>query len=349
MRPLGHRPALDGLRGLAVASVVVYHCWPAILPGGWVGVDLFFVLSGFLITSLLIEELSRTGAVDLGRFYARRALRLLPALALTLVLTLLVADAIGTAMFGETAKEAVTSVLYVSNWYLSTRHGQPFGLLSQMWSLSVEEQFYLVWPLLLVLLLRLGGRRLALGVCVAGVGLIMLHRGSVSGASGVYFRTDTHGDSLLVGAIFALLRSSGWRPSGWSIRVPAALGVVAVGLTMAFTTSNGGAHGLGYGGIAVGAGFVVIAAVEASWSPLSWRPLVALGRISYGVYLFNFPTARVLIFALGGHGPRVLLLTAVITLAFASFSYRYVEQPCLRLKRRVASRGTPTAALPSAA
>lgn len=340
---LGYRPALDGLRGVAVGSVLVYHAWPDALPGGWVGVDLFFVLSGFLITSLLLEESGRIGGVRLGRFYVRRALRLLPALGLTLALTLLVAGAIGSAMFAETAKEAASSAANISNWYVSTRHGQPFGLLSHTWSLAIEEQFYLVWPLLLVTALRLRGPRLALALCVAGIGLEMLHRGSVSALDGLYFRTDTHSDGLLVGAVFAILRGSGWRPTRWALWLPAALGAGAIGLTMAFTGSDAGAAGLGYGGIAAGAGFVVIAAVDRRPAPLTWRPLVALGRISYGVYLLHFPTERVLGFALRGTGPLVLLLTAVITIGMAAVSFRYLEQPCLRLKSRVTTPAAATA------
>ncbi|MGF7238325.1 MAG: acyltransferase family protein [Frankia sp.] len=168
----GRRPGrlggLDGLRALAVAAVVVFHANPGWLPGGFLGVDVFFVISGFLITRLLLTELAATGALDLVRFYRRRARRLLPALAVVVVTCVVMSALVWRDAFGAARVDAVAAALYVTNWWYLLRHqsyfqqiGRPSAL-THLWSLGVEEQFYLLWPMALVLVaaaIRRRGRR----------------------------------------------------------------------------------------------------------------------------------------------------------------------------------------------
>ncbi|MCM3926303.1 acyltransferase, partial [Frankia sp. AiPs1] len=211
----GRNPALDGVRALAVLCVLVFHMDS--LPGGYLGVDVFFVLSGFLITGQLLAERDRTGGVSLGRFYLRRAYRLLPAFwVLALVgLTAVVLLGIGTA--GERSEfldSLAASALYVNNYFQVVRQSTGAGWLGHTWSLSLEEQFYLLWPLVLVALCRWPwvARRLPV-VLLGGAAGVALWRNALvtSGAPGTrtYFALDTRADALLVGcALAAWLRAA---------------------------------------------------------------------------------------------------------------------------------------------
>ena len=153
---LPYRPGLDGLRALAVAGVLLYHAGVPWMPGGFLGVDVFFVLSGYLITSLLLGERARRGQVDFGAFWARRARRLLPAVWLVIFASLIAASTVARDDLARTRADALASLLYVTNWHLiaaSHSYFNSFGrpsLLQHLWSLAVEEQFYLVWPILLM-------------------------------------------------------------------------------------------------------------------------------------------------------------------------------------------------------
>jgi peptidoglycan/LPS O-acetylase OafA/YrhL len=200
-----HIPALDGVRALAVLAVLTSHAWGSIIPGGWAGVDVFFVLSGYLITSILLDEHRRTGAVSVARFYARRALRLLPALGATIALALVVAATLRPDLAAGTDQQAVAATAYVANWWETAHQGAP-GLLLHTWSLSVEEQFYLAWPLLLCAALAIGGRRAALGVAVAGACALTVHI-MLGVGTNPYYRTDTRGVGLLIGAVLAVALS----------------------------------------------------------------------------------------------------------------------------------------------
>ena len=167
------KPALDGLRGIAVAAVVVNHLRPNALPGGWLGVDVFFVLSGYLITSLLLTERTATGRIDLGRFYSRRARRLLPALFLVLVgVTVAARLAPDAPGFNDLRYDGLSALAYVANWHFIASGAKYFNALTpsplqHLWSLSIEEQFYLAWPIALVLVLRRGRAR-TVGVVALG-------------------------------------------------------------------------------------------------------------------------------------------------------------------------------------
>jgi peptidoglycan/LPS O-acetylase OafA/YrhL len=232
-------PGLDGLRAIAVVAVMVYHASSEWLPGGFLGVDVFFVISGYLITLLLIAEHEKTGRVHLGRFWLRRARRLLPALFLMLLLLVTYTAIFRSDSLGQLRGDVLAGVGYVSNWYQIvvgagyTAAGD-FAPLRHLWSLAVEEQFYLVWPLVMVALLRRGDRRIASSaawlvlaavVITAGTALAY-HRGSigecdvtpdaywtigdrcVSKADGLYLSTITRAPGLLLGSAFAMV----WRP-----------------------------------------------------------------------------------------------------------------------------------------
>jgi peptidoglycan/LPS O-acetylase OafA/YrhL len=232
-------PGLDGMRGLAVAAVMVYHANSSWLPGGFLGVEVFFVISGYLITLLLIGEHERTGRVDLRGFYVRRARRLLPALGVLLVGITIYTSLFRSDALGQLRGDVIAALGYVSNWYQIwvgqgyTAAGD-FAPLRHLWSLAVEEQFYIVWPLAMIGLLRLGRRRLpelsqylVLGALLVTVAVALLyHPGPIetcettpgaywdvagrclSKADTLYLATPSRATGLLLGAAFAML----WRP-----------------------------------------------------------------------------------------------------------------------------------------
>ena len=226
---LRYEPALDGVRAFAVLAVIGYHADVHSLRGGFLGVDVFFVLSGYLITALLLAEHGDAGRIDVRAFYARRARRLFPALLLVL---LGVAAYSGFVAFsgdrGAIRADALASLLYVQNWHLVWSGASYFTAfaapspLRHLWSLAIEEQFYLVWPLALIALLRVArSSRRVLGAAIVAAALAsallmsaMYHAGS--DPSRVYYGTDTRAQELLVGALLAVLLSR-------SPRVPAAI------------------------------------------------------------------------------------------------------------------------------
>ena len=339
---LGYRPALDGLRAVSILAVMAFHSTflAGGLPGGFLGVDIFFVLSGFLITSLLIEEGAREGRIDFRAFYIRRALRLLPAL-LVLLGCLWVAVLLAGGRLHMDARSLTTTTLailfYVSNWLLAFGVSWPMQF-DHMWSLALEEQFYLVWPLVFGLMLRRGARtRTMAGVLLAAVAAVAVWRawlfyrwGSVQR---VYFATDTRADAILVGCLFAV-----WRAHGWRRRGPAAAIVMAVGFAVAFLVARHDAGYMFYGGFtlaAAAAGVLTLELVACPWGVLTLPTMRWVGRLSYGIYLWHPP-----VFYLVEKSPlrrhMALGLPVGWALAFgcAAGSFYLFERPMLRLKRR---------------
>jgi peptidoglycan/LPS O-acetylase OafA/YrhL len=356
---LGYRPALDGLRGVSVLAVMAYHV--GLIRGGYLGVDAFFVLSGFLITALLVEERRRTGMIHLGKFYVRRALRLLPALVTMLAVGCLVAAVLGwffragetpAALLVALGRMSLITLFYVANWAMM--FGTSMWILGHTWSLSIEEQFYLLWPLTLMGLFRFVRRRAAIFACVlAGAAASVTVRNALfigtASIPRVFLGFDTRCDALLIGCGLGLLAAWGVLPASRARR--AALGVAgAVALvgfsTAAFTASWQAPFMLRIGSTLVAlAVAVVIAEVTASpgglvAAALAFPPLRATGRISYGLYLWHFP----IIYACGAlrHGEGVpepwrAALALTLTFAVSGLSFWLVERPMLRLKMRVAS------------
>lgn len=357
-----HLRALDGLRGLAVVLVVLSHFTPERTPGGFLGVDLFFLLSGFLITSLLVSEWESSSGIALGRFWVRRARRLFPAL--LLVLAVIGLHGLLTSSPSELHQlglDGLASLFYVANWRFIAS-GQSYVMqfittepspLRHMWSLAIEEQFYLLWPLVAVgtaaairRFARRGGHAIApLRPALAGVSIalaaasaawmIFLHRGGTD-LDRLYYGTDTRVFMILVGAaIGAITAGRPQVPARWRGVVIAlgALGVLALLIaTVSVETSTDWLYAGGYAGLAVVFGVILLGAGQQGRNPLgralSVRPLVGLGLISYGVYLWHWPIAVWLTPASTGlvEIPLFVVRTA-LTLGASLLSYYLVEQP----------------------
>ena len=347
---LPYMPALDGLRALAVIAVLAYHADLRAAQGGFLGVDVFFVLSGFLVTALLLTERQRFGHFSLARFWGRRARRLLPAVAVLLgtvaVAVPLLAPDQGYRLRGDLG----AALAYVSNWRLIFEQQSYFQatgrppLLQHLWSLAVEEQFYVFWPVLLGLGLRVTGRRRRVGAAAmllaAGSTVLMavLHDPTAD-PSRVYYGTDTRLAALLVGAALACFwpnRSAKRRPL---VPKPVleVVGLAALGgLFLCVREVHQYRPGLYRGGfLGVALLAAVVVAVGASRRPtlvsrlLAQRPLVWLGKRSYSVYLWFWP-----VFMLTRPhadvpltGWPLLVLRVAITMALATASYRFVEEP----------------------
>ena len=351
---------LDGLRAVAVLGVLGYHADLSWLPGGFLGVDAFFVLSGYLITGLLLAEWQDRGRVDFARFYRHRARRLLPGLLLMLVLASVAAMQLAPDSVAQVRRDLFGAVGYFSNWHSIVAHQSYFErtgrppLLLHLWSLAVEEQFYLFWPPLLLLVLlsarRLGAagqRRAVVRVAVAGAVASTAVMAVLSVRSGypvpndpsrVYYGTDTHAFGLLLGAALAAVWPLGRLPRltarrRW--RLDAAGALALVGLVWAYTSVDEFSS-LPYRGGFLLLSLVVAVAVAALAHPqsatgrlLGSQPLRWVGERSYGLYLWHWP-----VFELTRPGLDVplagtpnLVLRLAVTAALTELSWRLVETP----------------------
>ncbi len=353
-------PALDGIRALAIAGVIAYHLGAGWAKGGYLGVDLFFVLSGFLITSLLVEQRLDGGSLRLSSFWARRARRLLPGLLLMLVGLGIFLAAFGPgplADTGEIRADAVATLLYVANWHQLLAHQSYFqqfsapSPLAHTWSLGIEEQFYLLWPLVLAGVFAVAsGRWRRLGLAVAALGAVasagwMAWLAS-QGASldRMYYGTDTRAADLLVGAVLAFATAGRPQPSRAARRVlailaPAAL--VALGVLWARAGGSGGTppramFAWGFALAAVLAAAVIADARQVAPSPLgrllALPPLVFVGQISYELYLWHWPVIVELTPARTGLGGAPLLVVRLAAMSLAAAgSFYLVDRPLRRL------------------
>jgi peptidoglycan/LPS O-acetylase OafA/YrhL len=356
---LGNRPPLTGIRALGITAVLVYHSNFKTMPGAWAMLQVFFVLSGFLITAMLNAEGRRNGRISMTGFYSRRAVRLLPPLVLTITLMAIysafvyVADA-SARLWGDSA----AALFYYADYRQAFGHAPFFGFLAQTWSLSVEEQFYIIWSILLVAAVAAGHRRLAYGFAVVGIAasvadrmVLALHAPHFDTAvfTRIYYAFDTRADALLIGCLLGLLASDGYlndwtRPVRALVTVAAAASAVFMGwilwsaplfrealviwqlpattLACAIIIIYFVVNPNGWGSRAVGLGIFVF-----------------VGNLSYTLYLVHFPVYLAIQpnETHWGYWPTELVRLGII-FAIAIASWFLIERPLLRWRQRSAAR-----------
>lgn len=347
-----HLPALDGLRAVAVFTVIAYHLGIDAVPGD-LGVSAFFVLSGFLITWLLLREHEASGTLSLRQFYVRRVLRIFPAYYAFIAVSFAIDSVRGDHW---PSGLGLSAVFYLVNYY-NALHGHPVTSIAHAWSLGVEEQFYLMWPIVLLLLLRGGTMRAARVLAVVIVGVMLwrcaLYLGAGVGTAYVYNAFDTRFDNLAVGCVLALTAGTPWlqRVAGWLASSPLAPVATLAALLVSRTAVGDTYHyAVGFTVDAVLLAVFIVQLLQLSrsglWSWLESPPARYLGAISYPLYLWHlwglgvghrFQTAGLV----GEFGAGLLA-----SVALATGSYYLIERPFLSLKRRIAS--VPRAVAPAA-
>jgi peptidoglycan/LPS O-acetylase OafA/YrhL len=357
-KTFGYEPALDGIRAVAVLLVMAGHL--GLVYAGGLGVDIFFVLSGYLITAILVAEFRANRRISLKRFYVRRALRILPAVILLLLVLNIFVAITQPRDHAETFRwDSLGALFYIANWLRA--FGRDLGILGHLWSLSIEEQFYFLWPVTLAFLLsrKLSVNRILLivgfAILLVNVDRICLYHG-IESFNRIYNGLDTRADALLVGCALGL--------SGYGIfprRLFGLLGLIGAAFVVyvLFRSYPVPANlqvpfGLTIGGtlFAVGTAFF-LAAILSNGERIFARllrlpPLVWTGRLSYGLYLWHFPVFTFAAGALPGLTPvGSMALKVCGTFAAATFSYYVLERPCLRLKKRFSVIEIPVLTSPS--
>ena len=355
---LGNRPPLTGLRFLVLIGVLVYHSNFRSLPGAWSGLQVFFVLSGFLITAMLASEGRRNGRISLGNFYTRRAARLIPPLLLTVGLLGVYAAFVHVADASQRLwGDALAATFYYADYRQTFGHAPFFGYLAQTWSLSVEEQFYIIWSVLMVVAVATQRRRLAYGFAIAGIALSIADRlwivlrephFTAVAFTRAYYAFDSRADALFIGCLLGLLAVDGhlhgWKP--WSTRLLAvSAGASAALLVWILVSTHLFTESVAAWWLPVSA---VAAAVVIAYFVISPQGIgsrfagigffVFMGNLSYTVYLVHFPV-YLAISPDGTHWsywPTEAARLAV-TLSIAVASWYCIEKPLARWRRRLAA------------
>lgn len=347
-------PALDGLRAFAVLSVIAYHMDLPFARGGLLGVTVFFVLSGYLITSLLLTEWNASGRIDLKNFWIRRVRRLFPAIALVLVVSAAVFTLFDHELLTKLRADLLPALLWFTNWWYVFQDVSYFQALgapspvTHFWSLAIEEQFYVIWPLLLLAMMKArtgktAMRRTTLALAVASALLMAVLYDPTSDPSRVYYGTDTRAFSLLIGAWLAfawpayeLDETSGARLSKAELSIFDGIGVLACLALLAMIVLVDDFSPFLYRGGLVIASFVTAVIIAVIAHPrsrlgmaLGWAPFVWVGKRSYGMYLWHYPTLLLLNprNSTIDPSPAYLVFELVLIVAISELSYRFVENP----------------------
>ncbi|MCY1574783.1 acyltransferase family protein [Staphylococcus pettenkoferi] len=343
-----YMPGLDGFRAVAVIAIIIFHLNAQWLPGGFLGVDTFFVISGYLITALLVAEFYRDGTIDLFEFWKRRIKRLIPALLFLLGIVLLYTVIFESKIIFDIKKDIIAAFFYVSNWWYIFQNVDYFDQfqiapLKHLWSLAIEEQFYLIYPIFLFLLLKFTNKKITFIILffVSLVSLELMIFLNLSGhdTSRVYFGTDTRLQTLLLGALLAFM----WPPFSLKKKISVKLkllidtigivgGLVLVCLLIVLNSEDKWLYNGGFYAISFMTLFVIASSVHPSgmFAKLIGNPFfVYLGKRSYSLYLWHYP---VIVFVhkhfVAGQLPfYAYIIDIVLMLALTELSYHYIERP----------------------
>ena len=353
-------PRIDSLRALAVLAVIIYHVDVNYLPGGFLGVDLFFVLSGYLISSLIIKEYRKTGSLNLYNFYIRRARRLLPAVYFMITVGLVVMVLFNEVLLRKSHLDAIFGYIYSSNWWYifhKLDYFDSFGAQSpfkHLWSLAIEEQFYMIFPLLFLLINRKkkskdGTYKLNKNFLYVVLGLILVSLIAhillfdINNISRIYFGTDTRAFSLLVGVVGAILYPmeklhAKVTPQQNIMYSVVSLVSIATLITVMIYTSeyNTWLYRGGFLLVAILGLIVIISSGKQHTLMsrlLSFKPVVFIGKISYSLYLWHFPVLVLTtpVSEIGNPNIIFVILRVILTFALATASYVFVETPIRKL------------------
>ena len=352
-----YRPGLDGLRAFAVLAVVLFHAGWSRAHGGFLGVDVFFTLSGYLITTLLLSEFHESKTIRLSQFWIRRARRLMPAQSVMAVVVVTIAWlTTPPGYFGRLASDALSAIFYIGNWHLIGQSasyfatGAPPSLFTHAWSLAIEEQFYLVWPLVALFVLRRNATRrplgyIAIGGALTSFVLTQILFGAAS-SNRLYYGTDTHAIGIFAGAALAVwlweramprVHDSPWQAPSSITNLAGYTGAFVLATTMLLARgSSDWVFRWGFLVVAVATCMVITPLVSAQTNSLqrflSWSPLVYLGRLSYGIYLWHYPIIALVTHRTTGLANGSLFgVRLLLTLVLAATSYHVVERPLRQL------------------
>jgi peptidoglycan/LPS O-acetylase OafA/YrhL len=359
-----HLSGLDGLRAIAVVAVVAFHVFPGAVPGGGLGVDIFFVLSGFLITGLLLTEHETTGGIRLRAFWARRVRRLVPALVVLLVVCGSAAFVLGGDLLVGIGRQVLGAATFSSNWLALAGGSSYFSattpdLFRNLWSLAVEEQFYLIWPFVVLLAVLIRWRWIRFGLFVAlaaasALAMALLYSQHVD-PTRIYYGTDTHSFGLALGAALAVATAGmSRRPLEWPrwprriLQLVGAASILAiVALAILLPEDSAPTFRGGLAAVALLTALAILGAIVPGsllGAALDLPPVRWIGVRSYGIYLWHWPVLVLVIAAAPAWQNAVSTqwlmggVTVAITLAAAILSYQFLERPIQRLGFRAWAR-----------